>query len=80
MLKLMHVILSESHSNKSIWCILLWKLEIFVRFSSEYPAVVDFVVEIAMVLLEWRAIVDYAVDNGKKGSQFFLFCRFWGGY
>ena len=76
----MQLILSECHSNKSIWCILLWKLEIFVRFSSEYPAVVDFVVEIAMVLLEWRAIVDYAVDNGKKGSQFFLFCRFWGGY
>jgi len=48
------------------------EIEKTVRFSSEYPAVVDFVVEIAMVLLEWRAIVDYAVDNGKKGSQFFF--------
>jgi len=52
-------------------------LEIFVRFSSEYPTVVDFVVEIAIVLLEWRAIVDYSVENGKKGSQFgFYFVDF----
>ena len=68
--------MSECHSNKSIWCILLWKLEIFVGFSSEDPAVVDFAVEIAMGLLEWQAIVDYAVDNGQKGSQFFYFVDF----
>jgi len=32
--------------------------------------------EIALVLLEWRAIVDYAVDNGQKEWQFFYFVDF----